>query len=165
MIGRQLPGVTRYATPSDTEVSIARTFAAPRQIVFEAWTNPAYIRQWMLGPPGWTMPVCELDLRPGGAWRYVWRQADGTEMEMTGAVREVDPPARVVTTERWGLDWPETVNAMDLVEEDGLTTVTLTITYPSKEAREAALKTGMTQGMEQSFLRLEALVATLAATR
>jgi uncharacterized protein YndB with AHSA1/START domain len=161
--GRQQPGATQYATPSDTQVSIARTFAAPRQIVFEAWTNPEYIRQWMLGPPGWTMPVCELDLRPGGAWRYVWRQEDGNEMEMTGEVREVDPPARVVTTERWGPAWPETVNSLVLVEEGGLTKVTLTITYVSKEAREAALKTGMKEGMEQSFGRLDTLVETLAA--
>jgi uncharacterized protein YndB with AHSA1/START domain len=157
-------GVTEYSTPTDREVVIARAFAAPRPLVFEAWTNPKYIPQWMLGPPGWTMPVCELDLRPGGAWRYVWRQADGNEMEMTGEVREVDPPARVVTTERWGADWPETVNSMVLVEEDGVTRVTLTITYPSKEAREAALQTGMKEGMEQSFGRLESLVQTMAAS-
>lgn len=162
MIIQPTPGTTQYSTPSDTQVAIARAFAAPRRLVFEAWTNPTYIRQWMLGPPGWTMPVCELDLRPGGAWRYVWRQEDGAEMEMTGLVREVDPPRRVVTTERWGPDWPETVNAMELVEEEGLTTVTLTITYPSKEAREAALKTGMKDGMEQSFARLESLVESMA---
>jgi len=163
MISQIKTGVTEYTTPSDTKVAIRRAFAAPRRIVFDAWTKPDLIRQWMLGPPGWTMPVCELDLRPGGSWRYVWRKDDGTEMEMTGTVREVDPPARVVTTERWGVDWPETINAMVLVESRGMTTVTLTITYPSKEAREAALKTGMKDGMEASFARLEALVESLAA--
>jgi len=161
MISKRQPGLTQYSTPSDTQVAIVRAFAAPRLIVFEAWTNPTYIRQWMLGPPGWTMPICELDLRPGGAWRYVWRKENGAEMEMTGEVREVDPPARVVTTERWGPDWPETMNAMDLVEEDGVTTVTLTITYSSKEAREAALQTGMKDGMEMSFARLDSLVGSM----
>ena len=72
-------GVTTYATPTDTEVVITRVVNAPRRLVFQAWTTPAHLQQWLLGPEGWTMPICELDLRPGGAWRYVWRRADGSE--------------------------------------------------------------------------------------
>ena len=78
---------------------------------------------WMLGPDGWTMPVCEIDLRPGGAWHFVWRGSDGTEMEMRGVYREIAPPERLVTTESWGGDWPETLNTLVLTEEDGKTTI------------------------------------------
>ena len=78
----------------------------------------------MLGPPGWTMPVCEVDLRPGGAWHFVWRSRDGAEMDMRGVYREVSPPERLVATEQWGGDWPETLNTMVFSEEDGMTTIT-----------------------------------------
>lgn len=148
-------------TPTDREVVMSRSFNAPRELVWAAWTNPTYVRQWLLGPEGWTMPVCEIDLRPGGSWRYVWRKADGTEMAMAGGYVEVRPPERLVSTERWGPEWPETVNTMVLTESGGRTTTTLTIAYPSREARDAALKTGMTDGSERSFIRLDALLETL----
>jgi uncharacterized protein YndB with AHSA1/START domain len=142
-------------TPGDRETRVKRVFDAPRKLVFEAWTNPKYVPRWMLGPPGWTMPVCEIDLRVGGAWHFVWRRDDGTEMEMRGVYREVTPPSRLVTTENWGGNWPETVNTLDLTEEVGRTTMIQTILYPSKEAREAALATGMKKGMALSFDRME----------
>lgn len=82
-------------TSSDREIVVTRVFDAPRRLVFDAWTNPEHLPHWMLGPSGWTMPVCEIDLRPGGAWRFVWRQADGTEMEMHGVYQEVVPPDRL----------------------------------------------------------------------
>jgi len=156
------PGVTSYETPTDLEIVITRVVDAPRRLVFEAWTNPAHIPQWLLGPEGWTMPVCEMDLRPGGSWRYVWRKSGGSEMEMTGVVLEVVPPERLVTTERWGPDWPETVNTLVLTESRGRTTITLTARYPTKEARDAALETGMLDGVNQSFVRLDAVLRTLA---
>jgi len=115
----------------------------------------------MLGPEGWTMPVCEMDLRTGGSWRYVWRKANGTEMDMSGLITEVVPNQRLVTTEKWGPEWPETINRIEFTESDGQTTITLTVTYPSREARDAALKTGMKDGMEPSFARLDKLVRTL----
>ena len=90
----------------------ARVVDAPRRVVFEAWTNPKHIPQWLSGLEGWTMPICEIDARNGGAWRYVWRKTDGAEMEMSGIVREIAPPERMVTTERWGPEWPETVNTL-----------------------------------------------------
>lgn len=156
------PGVTSYTTPTDREVVVTRVVDAPRRLVFEAWTDPRHIPNWLLGPEGWTMPVCELDLRPGGAWRYVWRKSDGSEMTMGGLVREVTPPERLVTTERWGPEWPETVNTLTLTETGGRTTITLTITYPSKAARDAALESGMKGGMDESFARLDQVVRSLA---
>jgi len=154
-------GVTTYETPTDTQVVITRVVDAPRRIVFDAWTNPQYVPRWLLGPPGWTMPVCEIDLRPGGTWHYVWRRADGSEMAMHGSYKEVVPPERLVSTESWGPQWPETVNTLVLAESGGRTTITLTITYPSREARDAALQTGMKDGLEQGYARLDALLTTL----
>jgi uncharacterized protein YndB with AHSA1/START domain len=151
----------QVTTPSDREIVLRRVFNAPRHLVFEAWTNPRYVPQWLLGPPGWTMPVCEIDLRPGGAWHFVWRQADGTEMEMHGLYREVKPPARLVNTEFWGGDWPETLNTLVFSEEHGKTTVAITILYPSKEARDAALKTGMAKGAGMSYDRLAGVLASM----
>lgn len=161
MISGTRTGVTAFTTPTDTEVQLIRVVDAPRRIVFDAWTNPTHVRQWLLGPEGWTLPVCEMDLRPGGAWRCVWRKADGAQMEMSGSYREVVRPARVVSTERWGPDWPETINTVEFTEEDGQTRITMTITYPSKDARDAALRTGMKEGMERSYARLDALLRTL----
>ena len=155
------PGITGYATPSDTEILIQRVVDAPRRIVFEAWTNPKHIPVWLSGLEGWTMPVCEMDLRPGGTWRYVWRKSDGAEMAMGGSIREVVPGERLVTTERWGPEWPETVNTLALSEAGGKTTIRLTIKYPSKDARDAALRTGMKEGMDLSFARLDDLLRTL----
>jgi uncharacterized protein YndB with AHSA1/START domain len=155
-------GVTTYATPTDREVVITRVVDAPRPLVFEVYTTPRHLQRWLLGPEGWTMPVCEMDLRPGGAFRYVWRKADGAEMTIAGAVREVVPPARLVTTESWGPEWPETVNTVDFIELGGRTTIRLAITYPSREARDAALQTGMKEGMDMGFARLDELLRTLA---
>jgi uncharacterized protein YndB with AHSA1/START domain len=147
-------------TPSDREIAMTRVFAAPRSLVFEAFTNPEHLRQWMLGSSGWTMPICEVDLRPGGSWHYGWRKSDGTEIEMRGHYREITPPERLVTTESWGADWPETLNTVTFTEEDGKTTVTQTLLYPSQEARDAALQTGMKDGASHSFDRLEEHLAS-----
>lgn len=155
-------GVTAFDTPSDTEITITRTVKAPRRLVYQAYTVPKHIQQWLLGPAGWTMPVCEFDARAGGQWRYVWRKADGVEMAMSGTVREIVPDQKIVTTERWGPEWPETLNAVVFTESAGHTTITATITYPSKDARDAALKTGMKDGASTSYDRLEALLATMA---
>jgi len=141
--------------PNDTDILMTREFAAPRALVFKAWTDPKHVPQWLLGPEGWTMPVCEIDLRPGGKWHWVWRKSGGCEMVMNGEYLEVKPPDRLVTTERWGPEWPETVNTIQLIEKNGKTTLSLTIHYPSREAREAAFKTGMADGVEASFKRLD----------
>lgn len=166
------PGYTTYETPTENEIVITRIVAAPRRVVFDAWTNPEHVPKWLSGWDGWTMPVCEIDLRPGGKWRYVWRKSsDGAEMAMEGDFREVTPPERLVTSESWGPEWPVTINTLVLTETSGqtgaasarpMTTSTLTVTYPSKEARDAALKTGMKDGMDLSWARLDELVATLS---
>ena len=152
---------TTVTTPSDREIVITRVVAAPRQLVFEAYTNPEYVRQWMLGPAGWTMPVCEIDLRPGGAWHFVWRRDDGSEMAIRGVYQEIRPPERLVSTESWGGDWPETHNVLLLSEEGGQTTIANWLRFPSAEARDAALRSGMQDGMASTFDRLADFLATI----
>jgi uncharacterized protein YndB with AHSA1/START domain len=153
----------QITTPTDTEVLMTRAFDAPRRLVWEAFTTPEHLQKWMLGPEGWSMPVCEMELRPGGTWHYVWRRANGNEFGMTGTFREVTPPEKLVNTEKWGPEWPETLVTTAFEEEDGRTTVRQTILYPSKEARDAALKTGMADGASASFDRLEKVLAALRA--
>lgn len=155
-------GVTTFDTPSDTEVVITRVVKASRKLVYQAYTTPKHLQQWLLGPEGWTMPICEFEAKNGGRWRYVWRKADGAEMAMSGTVKEIVPNEKIVSTEQWGPEWPETTNSVVLTEEGGYTTITLTVTYPSLEARDAALKTGMKSGAEQSYARLDALLAKLS---
>jgi len=151
---------TTLATPSEREIVITRVVAAPRRLVFAAYTSPEHVPHWMLGPEGWTMPVCEIDLRPGGAWRFVWRRSDGSEMAMHGVYREIVPPERLVSTESWGDDWPETLNTLLLSEADGKTTITQQVSYPSQAARDGALKTGMLEGTAASFDQLAEYLAT-----
>ena len=101
---------TDISTPSDLQLVATRTFDAPRELVFAAHVDPRHLPHWMLGPDGWAMTACEVDLRPGGAWRFEWSHADGGTMEMRGTYREIVPPARLVYTESWGDQWPATVN-------------------------------------------------------
>lgn len=156
------PNPTTLRLVSDREIVVTRVINAPRRLVFEAYTNPKHLPHWMLGPDGWSMPVCEIDLRPGGAWHFVWRREDGSELAMRGEYREVAPPERLVSTESWGAEWPETLNTLILTEEAGQTKIEQWVRYPSKEARDAALQTGMQEGMNQSFARLAEYLATLA---
>jgi uncharacterized protein YndB with AHSA1/START domain len=151
---------TTLTMVSDEEIAISRDFDAPRHLVFDAHTKPEHLRQWLLGPEGWTMPVCEIDLRPGGSWRFAWQHSDGSKLEMTGVYREIVAPERIVNTERWGPEWPETVNTTLFTEEGGRTTITQVIRYASKQARDAALATGMMSGVERSYGLLDALLTT-----
>ena len=154
-------GETQFSTPTEKEIVMRRVFDAPRKLVWAMWTEPKHVTQWMLGPEGWTMPVCEIDLRPGGTWRFVWRNAEGQEMTMTGVYKEIRPPEKLVNTERWGPEWPETLNTLELTERDGKTTMVSTMRYPSKAARDAALKTGMKEGTDMSFARMDAYLERL----
>ena len=153
---------TILATPSNREIVLTRVVEAPRRLVFAAYTIPEHVARWMLGQEGWSMLVCEIDLRVGGAWHFIWRHADGSEMEMRGVYQEIVPPERIVCTESWGGDWPETLNTLILSEEGGKTTINQHVLYPSKQARDAALKTGMQEGASQSFDRLAEYLATMA---
>ena len=156
-------GETTFTTPSDREVGVTRVFDAPRELVWKTYTEPEHLRQWMLGPDGWSMEVCEIDLRPGGAYRFAWRKDDGSELTIAGVHREVEPPERLVSTESWGPEWPEALNTIVFSEEDGRTTLSITVLYPTQEARDAALATGMTDGMTMSLDRLEELLGGLAS--
>jgi uncharacterized protein YndB with AHSA1/START domain len=149
------------ALKGDRELVVTRTFNAPRALVFEAHTRADLVRKWLTGPPGWTMPVCEIDLRVGGRFRYVWQNESGERMGMGGTYRDIVAPARVVTTELFDIDWTggETINTLELSEAGGRTTTTLTILYASAADREAAMKTGMTTGMEMSYAQLDTLLA------
>ena len=141
---------------------MTRVFDAPRRLVWEAWTNPEHLPHWMLGPAGLDHARLRDRPPPGRGVALRLAHADGTEMEMRGVYREVVPPERLVSTESWGGDWPETLNTLVLSEEDGKTTITQTVLYPSKEARDAALGTGMKEGMSLSFDRLARHLRTMA---
>jgi len=145
----------------EREVVMTRVFNAPRHLVFDAMTKPELVKRWLLGPDGWTMPVCEIDLRVGGRYRYVWRRAsNGKEMGMGGVYREIVPPERLVHTELFDEAWypGESLITSTLIEQGGRTTLTTTMLYVSQEARDAILKSGMERGVEASYDRLAAIV-------
>lgn len=150
-------GTLSVAAPGDREIVMTREFAAPRPLVFEAFTKAELVRRWLLGPPGWTMPVCEIDLRAGGRYRYVWeKEAKGMSMGVSGVYREVSPPARLVHTERFDDAWypGECVVTTAFAEMGGRTTVTMTMLFESREARDGVLKSGMESGVAVSYDRL-----------
>ncbi len=151
-------------TPSDREIRMTRLFDAPRHLVFEAMSKPEHIKQWWgrLGE-GYSVPVCEVDLRPGGAWRFVNRHPKGDAV-FYGVYREIAPPERVVFTEIFD-PFPdaESVVTAVLIEENGKTRLTVTVVYPSLEVRDMVLKTGMDKGAAISYDRLEEVAARLQA--
>jgi uncharacterized protein YndB with AHSA1/START domain len=152
--------------PSDREVKVLRSFRAPRALVFRAFTEPDLVRRWMLGPPGWSMPECEMDVRVGGRYRWRWRSDQGdSEFGFSGTFREVQPPSRLVHTEGYepgtvggGYPGAEAIVTITFVEDGGVTTVTTLIDFGSKDGRDAAVATGMTDGMEQSYQLLDKLL-------
>jgi uncharacterized protein YndB with AHSA1/START domain len=153
----------KLATRGDREILMTRVFDAPRRMVFDAFTKPELVKQWLLGPPGWTMPVCDIDLRVGGSYRYVWRNTtDGNEMGMGGVYREIAAPERIVATEKFDEAWypGEAVGTLVLSERGGKTTVTQTVLYQSPEARDAVLKSGMEKGVSASYDRLAELLTS-----
>jgi uncharacterized protein YndB with AHSA1/START domain len=146
----------------DREIVMTRVFDAPRKLVFDAFTKPELLKQWLLGPPGWSMPVCEIDLRIGGRYRYVWRRdTDGTEMGCGGVYREIVPPERLVHTEQFDNPWypGESLITTVLDEQQGKTTLTATMLYESRDARDGILKSGMESGVAASYDRLAELLA------
>ena len=155
-------GTLQVTTPTEREIVLTRAFDAPRRLVFDALTEPELLKRWLLGPPGWSLEVCEIDLRVGGAFRYVWRNADGTDMGMGGIYREIVPPDRIVHTELYDEDWTggETLVTTVLTEQDGRTILTTTVRYASGEARDAALRSGMEEGLGASYGRLAELLAS-----
>ena len=152
----------QVTTPSEREIAMTRVFNAPRRLVFDAHTKSELVKRWLLGPPGWSMPVCEIDLRVGGKYRYVWRRdKDGKEMACGGVFREVVPPERIVNTEQFDDPWypGESVVTTVLVEQGGQTTLTQTMRFDSREIRDAVLKSGMESGVAISYDRLDEILA------
>ena len=160
-------GILKLTTRGDREVVLTRVFNASRSLVWDAMTKPELLKKWLFGPPGWSMVVCDVDLQVGGAYRYVWRSPDGSEMGMGGVHREVVAPERLVCTQLFDQDWTggEAVGTLVLTERDGKTTLTNTILYSSREARDAVLKTPMEQGMAMGYDRLEDLLPSLQPSR
>lgn len=148
----------------EREIVFKREFNAPRALVFEAHSKPEHVRRWLLGPSGWTMPVCEIDFRVGGRYRYVWRHADGREMAMGGVHREIVAPARIVTTELFDEDLTggEATTTLELTERGSKTVMVCTVVYASREGRDGALATPMADGMETGYVRLDELLASLS---
>jgi uncharacterized protein YndB with AHSA1/START domain len=152
----------KVTTPSDQEIRMTRLFNAPRHFVFEAMTKPEHVKQWWgrLGE-GYSVPVCEIDLRVGGAWRFVNRHPKG-EMAFYGEYREIAPPNRLVFTEIFE-QFPDSVSVVtaEFADEGGKTRMTATVRYPSLEVRDMVLASGMSHGAGISYDRLEDLVAAL----
>jgi len=158
----------QVSLPSDTEVRVTRDFRAPRTLVWRAHTEPELFQRWIGGYPGWSMPVCEMDVRTGGTYRWAWRSdEDGKGFGFHGEYSEVDAPEKIVQAEYYDPgDFGGAMSSSEpsiirttFTEKDGVTTLVTLIKYASKEARDAALSTGMTDGMETSYERLDKLVA------
>jgi uncharacterized protein YndB with AHSA1/START domain len=154
----------KVSTPSDTEIQLTRLFDAPRHLVFEAMSKPEHIKRWWgnLGA-GYSVPVCEVDLRVGGKWRFVNRHPQG-DAEFYGVYKEVTAPERVVFTEIYA-PFPdaESVVTSVLTEESGKTRLTATSKYPSKEVRDMVLSTGMERGAALSYDRLDEVALALGS--
>jgi uncharacterized protein YndB with AHSA1/START domain len=154
----------QVATPTDTTIELTRAFDAPRRLVFDAFTTPELLTRWF-GRHGWNLVVCEIDLRVGGRWRFVSRGPGGAEMGHGGVYRQVERPERLVYTETFDEDWTggETLVTTMFTEHDGKTTLRSTVRYSSPEARDAAIRSPMREGVAESYDRLDA-VLTEAAT-
>jgi uncharacterized protein YndB with AHSA1/START domain len=153
-------GNLQVTTPSDREIVMTRVFDAPRSMVFDAFTKPELLRRWF-GPRGWSMVVCEVDLRVGGGFRFVLRGPDGKDLGMRGVYREIVPPERTIHTESFD-DYPgESVVTTTLVEQSDRTLLTATILYPSYEVRDLVIQSGMQHGAAESYNKLAGLLAEM----
>jgi uncharacterized protein YndB with AHSA1/START domain len=152
-------------TEGDRYVVVTRHFAAPPEAVYRAHTDPALVQKWCLGPDGWTMPVCQIDARPGGKIRYEWSNGEGQGFSLTGECLELDPPRRIVHVERMHLPDPTPDNhIVTTFEPDaGGTLMTMRMTLPDANTRAQMLATGMEHGMEASYVRLEREIFSVTA--
>ena|ERR1700736_540999 len=154
-----MPATVDVTTPSDREIQVTRTFDAPAQLIFDFHTKPEHVQKWLLGPPGWSMPVCDIDLTVGGRYRYVWRNDDnGAEFGTHGEFREIAAPRRLVHSESMDGTEGEALCTLTFAESGGRTTLSTTMRFPTSEARDRALQSGMTDGMSVSYERLETVL-------
>lgn len=147
----------------DREIVMTRVFEAPRALVFEALTNLALLKRWFGVFAGWSLAICEIDLRVGGAFRFVWRNPDGRTMSMRGVYREIVVPEQIVNTESIDGYPGEALTSTVLTEDDNRTTLKSTILYESQEIRDAVLKSGMARGAGASYDKLAELLASMQA--
>lgn len=163
-----ISSTTRFAvsTPSDREITVTTSVPAPRPVVFDAYTKPEIIRQWFYGPDDWPLVECAIDLRAGGASRYVWENAGKGRCGLRGVYQEIVPLTRLVHTELFDDDWTggETIVTSQFEDQGNATKVTVTVLYASSAARDAALATDMLDGWKQMCKRLERLAPELAAS-
>jgi uncharacterized protein YndB with AHSA1/START domain len=152
-------GALKVTTPTDREIVMTQVFDAPRHLVFDAFTKPELLKRWF-GPRGWSLVVCEVDLKVGGAFRFVLRSPDGKDMGMRGVYSEIVPPERSVHMESFD-DYPGESQVTGVyVEQGGKTTLTATVLYPSQEVRDAVIKFGMEHGAAESYDKLAELLAS-----
>jgi uncharacterized protein YndB with AHSA1/START domain len=162
MASTTLVRTTSFTKPDEKTIVAEFTLQAPRELVWAAHTQCEHVKRWLLGPEGWTMPTCEIDLRPGGRWRYVYEGPDGSGFSMSGEYREVKAPERLVNTETMG-DAPESaLDTMILTEQEGRTTIRTTVEYPTQEMQESLIETGMLDGWAESYERLERYLRSMA---
>lgn len=156
-------GSLTVTLPSDREIALARSFDAPRHLVFKALTTPDLLKQWLTGAPGWTMEVCEIDLQVGGVYRFVWRSPEGVEMGMGGVYLEVVAPERYSGTEVFDQAWydGEAIATTVLTDQGNTTDLSITVRYDSKEIRDAVLQSPMADGMSASYEQLAKLLSTM----
>lgn len=149
----------QLTTPKDTTIEITRSFDAPVGMVWRAHTEPDLVKRWLTGPAGHTMPVCEIDLRVGGSYRYVWEWPDG-RMSATGTFREIEPERRLLLTETFDI-FPDNETLVEQIfsETDGKTTVTMSLHYDSKATRDGVLQSPMDEGLEASYRSLDVLIS------
>jgi uncharacterized protein YndB with AHSA1/START domain len=147
-------GETTFELVGDRELVATRVFNAAKRLVWDAFTKPEFVSRWMTGPEGWSMPVCEIDLRVGGRWRYEWGKPGEQGFGMHGEFLEIDPLERIVHTERF-LEYPPSINTVTFTESNGRTTVLHKVAYESPEARAGALESGMLDGWAESLDRLQ----------
>ena len=155
-------GQLQVTTPSEREIAMTRVFDAPRSLVFDAWTKPELLKRWLGVRGGWTFAVCEVDLRVGGSYRFVWRGPTGAEMGMGGVYREIVRPERLVATEKFDDPWYEgdALDTTTFVERGGKTTATTTVLYASRAVRDAVLQTPMLTGVAESYDKMAEVLAS-----
>src|SRR5271155_372376 len=163
--GYRNPGTLQFTTHGDREITMRRVFAAPRQLIFDAFTKPELLKRWFFGPPGGTLAVCEVALKAGDSFRYVWRSPDGSEIGMGGVCLEIISPERIVATEKFDQPWypGEAVGTIAITEQGENAILTQTILYEARAARDVVLKTPMEHGVAMGYDRLAELLKTLQA--
>jgi uncharacterized protein YndB with AHSA1/START domain/DNA-binding transcriptional ArsR family regulator len=163
LMGYRNPGTLRFLTPGDRDIVMGRTFWAPRERVFDAFVDPQLLKQWFYGKPGGRLAVCEVAWQPGDPFRYVWRDAEGHEMGMSGVCLELVRPERIVATEQYDQPWYPggAIGTIDLQQYGDVTVLTHTIRYESREARGKVLETQMEHAVALGYDRLETLLASM----